>query len=408
MRLSKTRKAVNQVRILHIDETFHPAFGYQANPLAKFQQMQGNEVFIAAPVKEYIHSVYREFGDDGSNLDVQDAVYEQMTGVKIIRVPAKGRIMHRLIYGKEIFDLVDRVKPDVLFVHCVETLTAMRFILRRPDVPMMFDSHMLAMASRNKLAGLYESIYRKVFARIINKNGWFVLRTQDDDYVNKHLGINERLTPFVSFGTDTLLFRPSDEERARLREHYGISDSDCVVVYTGKLTPTKGGLFLAQAFEKRFASPVVLVCVGTPTDDDYGRMVKKTFDESENRIIMLPTQNYLDLAQYYQMSDLSVFPCQCSMSFYDAQACGLPVLSEDNNINVERCKHDNGMNFVQGDLQDFRNKVEMFASMSEMERRKMSDSARSYIENGYDYSDIAREYTEYLSETINKFNQRRH
>ena len=34
------------MRILHVDETFHPAFGYQCNPLAKFQRMQGHEVII--------------------------------------------------------------------------------------------------------------------------------------------------------------------------------------------------------------------------------------------------------------------------------------------------------------------------------------------------------------------------
>lgn len=49
------------MKILHIDETFHPSYGYQVNPLAKFQQHQGNEVYIATVDKEHLYPVYKEF-----------------------------------------------------------------------------------------------------------------------------------------------------------------------------------------------------------------------------------------------------------------------------------------------------------------------------------------------------------
>lgn len=388
------------MKILHIDETFHPAYGYQANPLAKFQQKQGNEVYIATPTKDYLYPVYKDFGDDGSGLEEQDKQYMKSTGVKILRVPAKGYIMGRLNYGKEIFEVVDQVKPDVLFVHCVETLTAMRFLWKKQKYPMMFDSHMLSMASHNKLAKAYEVIYRTIFTRIIKKNGYYVIRTQDDDYVNSHLGIPEKLTPFISFGTDTILFRPNEEIRERFRQEQSIGQDDFVVVYTGKLIENKGGKLLAETFRKKFDVPVVLVCVGKPLDDDYGREVQKILDESENRIIIFPTQNYLNLAKFYQAADLSVFPKQCSMSFYDAQACGLPVISEANNVNCDRCSHQNGDNFVAGSIEDFRAKIMKFASMSKEERNQYSKNARAFVEAGYDYADIARQYTEYLRKSM--------
>lgn len=388
------------MKILHIDETFHPAYGYQANPLAKFQQKQGNEVYIATPTKDYLYPVYKDFGDDGSGLEEQDKQYMESTGVQIIRVPAKGYIMGRLNYGNEIFEVVEQVKPDVLFVHCVETLTAMRFLWKRPNHPMMFDSHMLSMASHNKFAKAYEVVYRNVFTRIIKKNGYYVIRTQDDDYVNSHLGIPENLTPFISFGTDTILFSPNDEVRKRFRQEYNIAQDDFVVVYTGKLTENKGGKLLAEAFRKKFEVPVTLVCVGKPLNDDYGREVQKILDESENRIITFPTQNYLNLAQFYQVADLSVFPKQCSMSFYDAQACGLPVVSESNNVNCDRCSHQNGDNFEAGSVEDFRAKIMRFAAMSKEEHEQYRKNSRAFVEAGYDYADIARQYTDYLRKSI--------
>lgn len=388
------------MKILHIDETFHPAYGYQANPLAKFQQKQGNEVYIATPTKNYLYPVYKDFGDDGSGLEEQDKQYMDTTGVKIIRVPAKGYIMGRLNYGKEIFDVVDQVNPDVLFVHCVETLTAMRFLWKRPNYPMMFDSHMLSMASHNKLAKAYEVVYRNVFTRIIKKNDFYVIRTQDDDYVNSHLGIPERLTPFISFGTDTILFSPNEEIRKKFRQEQDIGQDDFVVVYTGKLIENKGGKLLAETFRKKFDVPVTLVCVGKPLDDDYGQEVQKILNESENRIIMFPTQNYLNLAQFYQAADLSIFPKQCSMSFYDAQACGLPVVSEANNVNCDRCSHQNGDNFEAGNVDDLRAKITRFATMEKEEREQYRKNSRAFVEAGYDYADIAKQYTEYLKKSI--------
>ena len=388
------------MRILHIDETFHPAFGYQANPLAKFQQKQGNEVFILTPTKEFLYPVYHEFGDYGEHLVEQDAAYEKSTGVKIIRIPAKGYFMKRLVYGKEVFKAVDEIKPDVLFVHCIETLTGMRFILKNPRYPMMFDSHMLSMASGNKFAKIFESAFRAIITPKIIRRKYDVIRTQDDNYVNSHLGIPEEQTPFISFGTDTILFSPSMEVRAAFRSENGIPEDEFVVVYTGKLTEAKGGKLLAEIFLKKFEQPVTLVCVGTPPSNEYGQEVQRLLDQSENRIIMFPTQNYLDLAQFYQMADLSVFPKQCSMSFYDAQACGLPVLSEDNNVNVDRCSHGNGANFKAGDVQDFRKKIMEFVSKSDDERRQLSANSRSFIESGYDYADIARQYTDYLKKAV--------
>ena len=98
------------MKILHIDETFHPNFGYQCTPLAKFQQKAGHEVYIIAPEAKYIYPVYHSFGEYGENLDADDAVYSNATGVKIYRVAGKGRIAGRLIYnGRDLFKTIEQI-----------------------------------------------------------------------------------------------------------------------------------------------------------------------------------------------------------------------------------------------------------------------------------------------------------
>lgn len=393
------------MKIVYVDETFHPAYGYQSTPLAKFQKMQGNEVAIVTVSKDQLHPVYKAFGDNGDTIDEDDKNYEATTGVKIIRVNTKGYFMHRAVFTHDIFKAVRDQEPDVVFVHCVETLTAMRFLLHGTEWPMMFDSHMLSMASQSKFVGLFEVIYRNFFRRIIEWRHYYVIRTQDDNYVNTHLGIKSELTPFISFGTDTLLFQPSEKVKKEFRKEYGIKPDEFVVLYTGKLTEAKGGRFLAETFKKKFSIPIVLVCVGSPPDNEYGKEVQKLLSESENRVIMFPTQKYTKLAQFYQMADLSIFPKQCSLSFYDAQACGTPVLSEDNNVNRDRCSYGNGDNFASNSVEDFRKKIVKFATLNPNIMDVYRKNARSFIENGYDYRIIARRYTEYLKMAINDYHK---
>lgn len=393
------------MKIVYVDETFHPAYGYQSNPLAKFQQKQGNDISIVTVDKDHLHPVYKAFGDNGESVEEDDIAYQKDTNVKIIRVKTNGYFMHRAIYTHDVFKAVRDQKPDVVFVHCVETLTAMRFLIHKKEWPLMFDSHMLSMASQSRFVGVFEAFYRLIFRRIIEKHKYFVVRTQDDDYVNTHLGIKPELTPFISFGTDTLLFHPSEADRIRFRKEYGISQNDFVVVYTGKLTKAKGGKLLAEAFKEKFNPNVILVCVGSPPNDEYGKEVQKILDASENRIIMFPTQKYTELAKFYQMADLSIFPKQCSLSFYDAQACGLPVLSEDNNVNRDRCSHGNGDNFESGNIDDLRSKILKFETMNKDTFETYRHNSVSYIENGFDYAIIAKKYTEYLAKSIEIYNR---
>lgn len=397
------------MKIVHVDEIFHPAYGYHTTPLAKFQRRQGHEVTIVSVDKRWLHPIYKQFGDDGSTMDLADSKYEKENNVKIVRVPAKGYFMNRLIYEDVIFRIVEQEQPDIVYVHYAETITAMRFLIRRKKYPIILDSHMLQMASKNRFANVFTWGYRLLFTPIIKREKYDVIRTQEDDYIINKLGIPKKQAPFVSFGTDTHLFDISNEVRGAFRRRYGISEDAFVIVYTGKLTPAKGGMFFAETIKERFAcnKDIVFVIVGEPQKDEYGKKVEEVIKNSDNRVLCFPTQRYDELPQFYQAADLSIFPKQCSLSFYDAQACGLPVLSEDNNVNVDRCSHGNGMNFIGGNIGDFRAKIEYLANMSNEEYDGMRKAAVRFIHEGYDYKKITEDYNVYINRAIERFSKKK-
>jgi len=393
------------MRVVHIEDYFHPSAGYQVNVLAKYMAKQGHSVIVVTAEMEKIPEHLKNFFEI-ENLKKLDKEYLKETGVDILRLPLRGFISGRAIFKKNIFKIVDDLKPDILYVHGNDTLTAIRYILRLKKIkyPVVMDSHMLEMASVNRFSKMFRMFYRKFLAPILIENKIKVIRTQDDRFVEKCLGVPLLECPWISIGSDTLLFHPDENTKNIFRKDNNISENDFVVVYAGKFEEDKGGMFLAQTFERKFstAKHITLLLVGN-MNGEYGRKVDELFKNSENRIIRFPTQKYTDLARFYQAADLSVFPRQCALSFYDAQACGLPVISEDNSVNIDRLKNNNGFNFKAGDVSDFRSKILQCVEMPEPEFRQLGRNACKFVRDNYDYKEIAKKYTEILTQEYERF-----
>lgn len=396
------------MRVVHIEDFFHPNAGYQINILPKYMVKRGIETYILTSEIDLVPETLTSFFGK-QNIEKFDKDFEDKTGVKIIRVPVKRFISNRAVFTKEINKKIRDLKPDVLYVHGNDTLIGITSILRsnRLNCALITDSHMLEMASTNKFNKLFRFFYRHVVAPKIIKNDITVIRTQNDDYVEKHLGIPLTQSPWISYGSDTLLFHPDKDVRNKFREKYEIGENDFVVLYAGKLDESKGGLFLANSIEKKFKADkrIIFLIIGN-TSGDYGEKIEDAFQNSENRVLRFPTQKYINLAGFYQAADIAVYPKQCSLSFYDVQACGLPVLLEENNINVDRCHHNNGLLFNSNDEDDFREKLSRFLNMGKSQIEEMKKCSYEYISNHYNYSDKADEYIFQINEALKEFRQR--
>lgn len=395
------------MKILQIEDFFHPDAGYQINIVSKYLAKMGHEVVIFTSQMEKIpQGLTRFFGRD--NIEQRDKAYSETYGIKIKRLPIKRFVSGRAVFDKSLFNMIKEENPDIVFAHGNDTLTGMKYLQRykRMGFPLIMDSHMLDMASANKFNKLYYWFYRHFFARKIIKNHIWVIRTQDDPYVQKRLGIPLEQAPWISVGSDTLLFHPDAHVKTTFREENNIAKDAFVILYAGKLSEGKGGLLLANTIKEKFSTDreIVFVIVGQTTGE-YGDQVETIFTQSENRILRFPTQKYEDLAKFYQMADLAVFPRQCSLSFYDVQACGLPVLFEDNTVNVGRCRYNNGMTFKSDDVGSFREKLLAFMQMDSDELQKMGQNGIELVKNNYDYANITNQYMNYMQDAIDRFHR---
>lgn len=158
------------MRIVHFDQMFHPEFGDQINILPKFQVKQGHEVFIITGKNDVPHPRFQGFADL-SNMDEKDKAFETATGVKIIRIDINRFISGRAIYKSGHRKIVDNLKPDILFCHFNDTVIGMYYIFnhKKLDYPVVFDSHMLEMASKNPLNKAFRILYKLFITPIIKK-----------------------------------------------------------------------------------------------------------------------------------------------------------------------------------------------------------------------------------------------
>lgn len=400
------------MKIVHIEDFIHPDAGYQVNLLSRLQVRQGHEVIVVTSELDKVPDYLTKFfGKD--NIEERDNKFYLSTGVKIIRVPLITFYSGRSVYYPKLFRIVDSLRPDVAFVHGEDTLMGMQFIMRssKLDYPIVLDCHMLEMASLNRFRKLFRMFYRTFITPKILKNNIPLIRVVDSDYVEKCLGIPLDRTILLSFGTDTDYFKPSLEARNNFRALHGIDNDAFVIVYAGKLDVYKGGLFFAESIKDEIYSlsgkKAIFVIIGSAYGD-YGKAVDDVFLKSKNKIIRFSTQTYFDLAKFYQAADLALYPKQCSLSFFEAQSCGLPVLFEKNEINSQRAKYGNGILFTPGDAKDFRQKILAFTDMSEDVFSAMKINARKYILDNCNYVPIAQKFTDVLEQEVKRFSHGKH
>ena len=393
------------MKIVHVEDFFHPDAGYQLNILAKNMARLGHEVtIICATMDKVPEHLVAFFGRE--DIEERDRYYSQKYGVKIVRLPLIAFVSGRAVFHHDMFRTIRNENPDVVYMHGNDTLTAMRYLLNinKMRYPLVMDSHMLEMASVNRFSLAFRKVYKKLFASIIIKNNVPVIRTQDDPYVEKCLGIPLVQAPLISFGSDTMLFHPDDSVRKKFRAENGIASESFVILYAGKLDESKGAHLLADALLEKISADqeIVFVIVGN-TSGEYGEKIEQKLQNSQNRILRFETQKYENLAYFYQSADLALFPKQCSLSFFDVQACGVPVVFEDNNINIDRAAHGSACVFKAGNVSDFRDKIIEMCNMDNQDYNSIRRKSVEYIRKNYDYTYIIEKYMEVLEETVRNY-----
>ena len=147
------------MKIVQIEDFFHPNTGYQINILSKYFSKFGHDVTVVCSELKRMPQYLTGFFDI-SDIGKADSLYTKETGVKIVRVPIYGYVSGRSIYSRKIFKLVDELEPDILFVHSEDTAIAIQILrkMKKKKYAFISDNHQCDMSSHNKFRRLFRII----------------------------------------------------------------------------------------------------------------------------------------------------------------------------------------------------------------------------------------------------------
>jgi glycosyltransferase involved in cell wall biosynthesis len=322
---------------------------------------------------------------------------EEIDGVKVIRLASVE--VGRRVWIRGLRRCLQDLRPDI--VHCHNLLqfqsvrTAIMRATGRGSFGLVVDDHMLYSVIRaDGLGRLVYFGYRHLLGRIVARNvDRFCAATEESRrYLQHECGVRGDI-PIMSLGVDADLFKASADRRREWRQRLGLAGEQIVVLYTGKIIPSKRLRELAGAVVqvRRQGHDVRLIIAGD-ADPDYRESVRSVAaaagDEPAVRILASLPQD--ELAGLYAAADLAVWPGTESMAIFEAMSTSLPVIVSRRSAYADIVSGGAGITFDPDDEASLA--VAIGTLLGAPERRARGDYARRLIERDYAWYRSAERY----------------
>lgn len=381
------------MKVLHIEDRFHPGMGYQINFFARYHK-PGYEFFILTSDSPRLWTA----SGDPEDLRRVDEKFEREFNVTIYRLPsALDRRTRQNIWLKGLIRTIREINPDILYVHTLESYSSLRVILNRRILSrhsIFFDTHTLLNQFKEGLKFKIQLWFMKhIASKRIVQHDVKVFATVPENRIilaNKY-GIPEDRILYTPIGTDLSIFRYDHDSRIRLREEEKMEEDATVLLYTGKINHRKNPHMIMEAvsmIQQQIKTPLYLYFVGAYDQVYFDEKMQINFTSENIYVKFVPAVPVSELYRWYSMADFAVFPMENTLSALDAQACRLPVIMQKDMTNNERLAR-GGLTFDQGDLKELSDKILTMIQHPD-QRKKMGQEGEKFIKATYDYSKIVK------------------
>ena len=370
---------------------FPDNYSYQENMLPKYHKKLGYDVEVIAST--------RSFDEQGKACYLDNVgTYQNEYDIKVTRLPYKSnsKIWKRLKRYIGVFDAISKADPDILFIHGGQFLDidqVIKFLKDHKDVTVFVDNH----------ADFSNSATNWFSKNILHKIVWKHTEHQIEPYTKKFYGVLPVRVDFLKdiYGLPAdkceLLVMGADDElveraksssaRDRIRKQFGISDSDFLIVTGGKIDPWKTQTLLLMQAVQNINNPSVRLIVFGSVTDELKEQVKNLSDSVKVQYIGWISSE--DTYDYFEASDLVVFPGRHSVMWEQVTGQGKPMIVKDWPGTHHVDLGGNVLFLTEDSVGEIQEKIESLLS----EPSKLSEMTKIAQEKGmqiFSYADISK------------------
>ena len=388
------------MKIVIVSGFYSAGMGYSENCLPKALVSLGHEVHVVTSnlnVYGNVHDYDKTYEPFLGAADQGTGVFK-IDGYTVHRMPSN--FVSSYVYIKGMYKKIRQLAPDI--VQSTEIASVNTFKLALVKVLLGFklftETHqhlsVVKPYMKNNVPGYFvkKILYKITRTLPSHITSWFIEKCYAiaPDCVlvaNKYYGVPLNKIKLQSLGTDTELFKPAISEmdyaqRKALRTKFGYDENDIVCIYTGRFSEDKNPLLITQAITE---------ITNQSNNFFYGIFIGEGIqrDRIQNtpRTKVLPFMKHIDLAEYYRMADIAIWPRQESMSMLDAAASGLPLVVTENIGEKERIEG-NGKSYKENNAKDLSRAL--LELSDEKIRKNFGIIGRTKMVNDYSWIKIAK------------------
>ncbi len=399
------------MRIVILSHNFTKNMGYIEGCLGKSLARLGHEVHVVVPCLQHYYNYpgYSEVYEPFIGPAIQPCGTETIDGFTLHRLPHQIVMGHARAVG--VAKLLFQLRPDIVQTTAIASWLPLEAALlsRILGFKLFTGAHQSSCSLAPELwngtstkARLKSYLKRGLPGQFVSlfASQCYAVTPDSAEVAQRFYGVPQDKCVVGSLGTDTELFFPANDdvhaaERRDLRERLGISPSELVAIYTGRLTEAKNALCLAKAVarQRRAGKPWRALFVGDGPQKDQ--------IESQDGSVLHPFVPYSELPPHYRAADVAVWPAQITTSTLDATASGLPIVmcAETMTVAPERIEG-NGMTYTENDEEDL---ARVLTELScEDVRERLGRCGVDKVQRDYSWSVIAQQRVERYARALSQ------
>lgn len=318
------------MKILHVclGERYVDGYGYQENVLTKIHKQQGHDVYILASTMSLVNQ------KPGF---VEPAEYFSEYGIPVKRIPyvkwLPVNVASKLRLYKGTFESIAKIAPDLIFVHGASFMDV-RYVARyakEKGIKVFVDNHGDYINSGKNWFSkniLHKIIYRSCYKQIIPVTtkfyGTLPIRNK---YLIDVYKVPSNMVELLPMGIDLSEGYGVDRvvARAEMRQKYGFSEEDFVVITGGKLEKRKNTVELIKAIIS-IRNPNIKLFLFGSISDNIKEEAERLINDNKTKITYGGWAKWNEINKYLLVGDLCIFPGTHSSIWEQAVGMGLPCV----------------------------------------------------------------------------------